>query len=62
MLEYIATSFFVAFCTFLFVTKMDDVDDLLFHYDATHMFDLSYLKDSMAGAGRDGEVQCMLEL
>lgn len=35
---------------------MDDVDDLLFHYHATHIFDLSYLKDSMAGVGRDGEV------
>lgn len=30
---------------------MDDVDDLLFHYHATHIFVLSYLKDSMAGRG-----------
>lgn len=34
--------------------KMNDVDDLLFHYYATHIFILSYLKDSMAGRGVRG--------
>lgn len=35
---------------------MDDVDDLLFHYHATHIFVLSYLKDSMAGRGVMGRL------
>lgn len=35
-------------------TKMDDVNDLLFHYYTTHIFVLFYLKDSMAGRGVRG--------
>lgn len=36
------------------LTKMDDVNDLLFHYYTTHIFVLFYLKDSMAGRGVRG--------
>lgn len=30
---------------------MDDMDDVLFHYHATHIFVLSYLKNSIARRG-----------